>query len=97
MSAANEDKTTGDIKEMGRRLAEEVTAFLRKKMDKASKSGGYRNIKLSFVGHSIRNIIISSALAGMNRLTFCSFFPFVIWYVQYIHCFCCAISSVYLP
>lgn len=63
MSEANEDKTTGDIREMGGRLAEEVTAFLRKKMDKASKSGGYRNIKLSFVGHSIGNIIIRSALA----------------------------------
>ncbi|KAJ8639475.1 hypothetical protein MRB53_016169 [Persea americana] len=62
MSEANEDKTTGDIREMGGRLAEEVTAFLRKKMDKASKSGGYRNINLSFVGHSIGNIIIRSAL-----------------------------------
>ncbi|XP_077248667.1 uncharacterized protein LOC143888200 [Tasmannia lanceolata] len=62
MSQANEDKTSGDFKEMGGRLAEEVTSFLKKKMDKASRSGGYKNIKLSFVGHSIGNVIIRSAL-----------------------------------
>ncbi|XP_058088342.1 uncharacterized protein LOC131235214 [Magnolia sinica] len=62
MSEANEDKTSGDFREMGGRLAEEVTSFLKKKMDKASRSGGYRNIKLSFVGHSIGNVIIRSAL-----------------------------------
>lgn len=62
MSEANEERTSGDFREMGARLAEEVTGFLRKKMDKASRSGGYRNIKLSFVGHSIGNIIIRSAI-----------------------------------
>ncbi|KAF6163664.1 hypothetical protein GIB67_036124 [Kingdonia uniflora] len=66
MSEVNEDKTAGDFREMGSRLAEEVAAFLKKKMDKASRSGGYRNIKLSFVGHSIGNIIIRTALAGKH-------------------------------
>ncbi|KAK8967313.1 hypothetical protein KSP40_PGU010399 [Platanthera guangdongensis] len=62
MSEVNEDKTSGDFREMGSRLAEEVTAFLRKKIDKLSKYGGCKDIKLSFVGHSIGNIIIRSAL-----------------------------------
>ncbi|WOL04103.1 hypothetical protein Cni_G12824 [Canna indica] len=62
MSEANEDKTTGDFREMGNRLAREVIAFLRKKMDKLSRFGGCKDIKLSFVGHSIGNIIIRSAL-----------------------------------
>ncbi|KAJ6817173.1 putative polygalacturonase [Iris pallida] len=62
MSEMNEDKTSGDFREMGSRLAEEVTTFLRKKMDKLSRYGGCRDIKLSFVGHSIGNIIIRSAL-----------------------------------
>lgn len=64
MSEANEDKTSEDFREMGRRLAEEVTTFVRKKMDKLTKYGGCRDIKLSFVGHSIGNVIIRSALAG---------------------------------
>ncbi|KAL6905585.1 hypothetical protein ACP4OV_003186 [Aristida adscensionis] len=63
MSEANEDKTSGDFKEMGSRLAGEVVAFLKKKMDKLSKYGGCKELKLSFVGHSIGNIIIRSALA----------------------------------
>ncbi|XP_065033352.1 uncharacterized protein LOC135665674, partial [Musa acuminata AAA Group] len=62
MSEANEEKTTGDFREMGRRLALEVVAFLRKKMDKLSRYGGCKVTKLSFVGHSIGNIIIRSAL-----------------------------------
>lgn len=62
MSEANEEKTTGDFREMGNRLATEVILFLRKKMDKFSRYGGCKGIKLSFVGHSIGNIIIRSAL-----------------------------------
>ncbi|XP_010261296.1 PREDICTED: protein FAM135B-like [Nelumbo nucifera] len=62
MSEVNEDKTTGDFREMGSRLAEEVTSFLRRKIDKMSRSGGIKNIKLSFVGHSIGNVIIRTAL-----------------------------------
>ncbi|XP_042427515.1 protein FAM135B-like isoform X1 [Zingiber officinale] len=62
MSEANEEKTTGDFREMGCRLAEEVILFLRKKMDKLLRYGGCKDIKLSFVGHSIGNIIIRSAL-----------------------------------
>ncbi|PWZ39876.1 Protein FAM135B [Zea mays] len=63
MSEANEDKTSRDFKEMGSRLAREVIAFLKKKMDKLSRYGGCKELKLSFVGHSIGNIIIRSALA----------------------------------
>ncbi|KAL2343736.1 hypothetical protein Fmac_005021 [Flemingia macrophylla] len=62
MSEANEDKTSGDFREMGSRLAQEVIAFLKKKMDKASRSGNLKDIKLSFVGHSIGNLIIRTAL-----------------------------------
>ncbi|MBA0792611.1 hypothetical protein Gohar_017095, partial [Gossypium harknessii] len=63
MSEANEEKTSGDFRDMGLRLAHEVIAYVKKKMDKASRSGDLRNIKLSFVGHSIGNIIIRAALA----------------------------------
>lgn len=65
MSAENEDKTSGDFREMGVRLANEVIAFLKKKMDKASRRGILKDIKLSFVGHSIGNLIIRTALAGI--------------------------------
>ncbi|CAL0324521.1 unnamed protein product [Lupinus luteus] len=63
MSDANENKTSDDFREMGFRLAQEVIAFLKKKMDKASRSGNLKDIKLSFVGHSIGNLIIRTALA----------------------------------
>ncbi|PNY13108.1 hypothetical protein L195_g009756, partial [Trifolium pratense] len=63
MSEANEDKTSGDFREMGFRLAQEVIAFLKRKMDKASRRGNLKDIKLSFVGHSIGNLIIRTALA----------------------------------
>ncbi|KAH0989019.1 hypothetical protein GBA52_000502 [Prunus armeniaca] len=62
MSEANEDKTSGDFREMGQRLAQEVVSFLKKKMDKVSRSGSIADIKLSFVGHSIGNVIIRTAL-----------------------------------
>ncbi|KAL5174985.1 Protein FAM135B [Glycine soja] len=62
MSQANEDKTSGDFREMGFRLAQEVILFLKKKMDKASRNGNLKDIKLSFVGHSIGNLIIRTAL-----------------------------------
>ncbi|KAK4800864.1 hypothetical protein SAY86_021351 [Trapa natans] len=62
MSEANEDKTSGDFREMGQRLAQEVIGFLKKKMEKITRTGSLRNIKLSFVGHSIGNIIIRTAL-----------------------------------
>ncbi|PON68452.1 Protein FAM [Trema orientale] len=63
MSEVNEDKTSGDFREMGLRLAQEVISFLKKKMDKASRHGGLSDIKLSFVGHSIGNVILRTALA----------------------------------
>ncbi|KAL6538299.1 hypothetical protein OROGR_012287 [Orobanche gracilis] len=62
MSEANEEKTSGDFREMGQRLAQEVVSFIKKKMDKASRSGVLTTIKLSFVGHSIGNIILRTAL-----------------------------------
>ncbi|KAM3246865.1 hypothetical protein P3L10_008632 [Capsicum annuum] len=62
MSEVNEEKTSGDFREMGLRLAQEVTSFIKKKMDKASRSGNLKSIKLSFVGHSIGNIILRTAL-----------------------------------
>ncbi|PKA57082.1 hypothetical protein AXF42_Ash002386 [Apostasia shenzhenica] len=62
MSEVNEEKTSGDFREMGSRLAQEVTSFLRKKIDKLSRYGGCKDIKLSFVGHSIGNVIIRTAL-----------------------------------
>ncbi|KAI4299033.1 hypothetical protein L6164_032528 [Bauhinia variegata] len=63
MSQVNEDRTSGDFREMGLRLSQEVVSFLKKKMNKASKIGKLNDIKLSFVGHSIGNIIIRAALS----------------------------------
>ncbi|XP_021910011.1 protein FAM135B-like isoform X3 [Carica papaya] len=63
MSQANENKTSGDFREMGLRLAEEVISFLKRRMDKVSRTANLRDIKLCFVGHSIGNIIIRTALA----------------------------------
>ncbi|KAG5034419.1 hypothetical protein JHK87_009329 [Glycine soja] len=51
MSEANEDKTFGDFREMGHRLAKEVIAFLKSKMDKASRYGSLGDIRLSFDGY----------------------------------------------
>ena len=76
LSQINEDRTSGDFKEMGRRLANEVVAFLKRKVDKYSKNGGCKEIKLSFVGHSIGNIILRSALTGIFKLDF-RIFPFL--------------------
>ena len=64
MSEVNEDKTSEDFRDMGLRLAQEIIVFVKKKMDKASRSGGLKDVKLSFVGHSIGNVIIRTALAG---------------------------------
>ncbi|XP_027354668.1 protein FAM135B [Abrus precatorius] len=63
MSEANEDKTTGDFREMGHRLAQEVISFVKSKMDKVSRFGNLGDIRLSFVGHSIGNLIIRAAIA----------------------------------
>lgn len=64
MSEVNEDKTSGDLREMGQRLAQEVFSFVKRKMDKASKYGNLEDIRLSFVGHSMGNLIIRTAIAG---------------------------------
>ena len=66
MSEANEDKTSADFREMGQRLAQEVASFVKRKMDKASKYGNLEDIRLSFVGHSIGNLIIRTAIAGWS-------------------------------
>ena len=63
MLEVNEEKTSGDLREMGLRLAHEVISFVQKKMDKALRSGRLRDIKLSFVRHFIRNIMIRTKLA----------------------------------
>lgn len=68
MSESNEDKTSEDFREMGLRLAQEVISFLKKKMDRASRVGNLKDIRLSFVGHSIGNLIVRAALAGIYRL-----------------------------
>lgn len=64
MSEANEEKTHGDFREMGQRLAQEVVSFFKRKMDKHARYGRLKNVKMSFVGHSIGNVIIRTALAG---------------------------------
>lgn len=64
MSEVNEDKTGGDFREMGQRLAQEVVSFVKKKMDRIARHGSVGTIKISFVGHSIGNLIIRAALAG---------------------------------
>lgn len=74
MSEVNEDNTTGDFREMGRRLAQEVVSFIKKKVDKVSRSGDLTSIKLSFVGHSIGNVIIRTALAGIYIYVNCYVF-----------------------
>ncbi|XP_019438459.1 PREDICTED: protein FAM135B-like isoform X1 [Lupinus angustifolius] len=63
MSEANEDKTSGDFREMGQRLAQEVVSFVKNKMDKASQYANLGDIKISFVGHSIGNLIIRTAIS----------------------------------
>jgi hypothetical protein len=49
---------------MGHRLAQEVISFVKSKMDKATRYGKLGDIKLSFVGHSMGNLIIRTAIAG---------------------------------
>jgi hypothetical protein len=39
-------------------------------MDKYSRNGGCQEMKISFVGHSIGNIILRSALTGIVKLAF---------------------------
>ncbi|KAJ7546564.1 hypothetical protein O6H91_08G044700 [Diphasiastrum complanatum] len=62
MSESNEDQTLCDFRELGQRLADEVVSFLKHRLSKALRRGTFNNCKLSFVGHSIGNIIIRAAL-----------------------------------
>ncbi|MCO5547611.1 hypothetical protein L7F22_001062 [Adiantum nelumboides] len=62
MSEINEDRTISDFRELGHNLAEEVAAFMKTKFGSFLKKATYSNCRLSFVGHSIGNIIIRAAL-----------------------------------
>eukprot|EP01018_Ginkgo_biloba_P018492 Gb_06821 [translate_table: standard] len=62
MSETNEDRTASDFRELGQRLAEEVATFLKNKFNSAVRTAAYGGFRLSFVGHSIGNIIIRAAL-----------------------------------
>lgn len=64
MSEANEEKTHGDFREMTQRLANGVVSSSKRKMDKHSRYGRLKKVKLGFVGHSVGNVIIRNALAG---------------------------------
>nr|GMD34637.1 protein FAM135B-like [Ipomoea batatas] len=68
MSESNEEKTSGDFREMGLNLAQEVTSYIKKRMDKVTRSGNLESIKLSFVGHSLGNVIIRAALTGLFHI-----------------------------
>jgi hypothetical protein len=85
LSQINEDRTSGDFKEMGRRLANEVVGFLKRKMDKYGKNGECEEIKLSFVGHSIGNIIIKSAITGNLQTGLEDFSQFVSGLISCFH------------
>jgi hypothetical protein len=54
-SAFNENRTDGDISEMGERLAEEIVSFM-------SLNFGNRCPLISFIGHSLGGLIIRAAL-----------------------------------
>ncbi|KAH9303037.1 hypothetical protein KI387_014620, partial [Taxus chinensis] len=62
MSKANEDRTADDFRELGQRLAQEVSHLIQKKFSSALRKATYGSFRLSFVGHSIGNIIIRAAL-----------------------------------
>jgi hypothetical protein len=85
LSQINEDRTSGDFKEMGRRLANEVVGILKRKMDKYGKNGECEEIKLSFVGHSIGNIIIKSAITGNLQTGLEDFSQFVSGLISCFH------------
>ena len=64
-SARNASTLTFDgVDVMGHRLAEEVAAFMKTKFGSFLKKATYGNCRLSFVGHSMGNIIIRAALKG---------------------------------
>lgn len=70
MSEINEDRTTSDFRELGHRLAEEVATYMKTKFGAFLKKASFGNCRLSFVGHSMGNIIIRAALtdAAMKPL-----------------------------
>ena len=72
MSEINEDKTLSNFRELGHRLAEEVAAFMKKKLTSMLKKNTLRNCKLSFVGHSMGNIIIRESLSGKPNQNVCT-------------------------
>ncbi|GAQ81702.1 hypothetical protein KFL_000880160 [Klebsormidium nitens] len=63
MSHANQDLTFEPIQDMGARLALEVAEFLDALFGKPARTHGRSTLsKLSFVGHSLGNLIVRSAL-----------------------------------
>lgn len=63
MSKANQDLTFDPIEDMGFRLASEVSEFLENAFGKPALTRGRSPLaRLSFVGHSLGNLIIRSAL-----------------------------------
>lgn len=57
-SCMNEDKTDGDIWDMGKRLAEETKRFIKEWCPNGVT-------KLSFVGHSLGGLIIRAAIPNL--------------------------------
>lgn len=73
-STANEDDSDCDIKEMGKRLAEEVKAFIG---DICNDQSGPEMSRLSFIAHSVGGLIVRSALPLLPEyhaklFTYCS-------------------------
>ncbi|KAG6401700.1 hypothetical protein SASPL_138564 [Salvia splendens] len=69
MSEVNEEKTSGDFREMGQRLAKEVVSFVKKKMDKMTRSDsimepylGYLHTYLSVSGPHLGYLYSSNSL-----------------------------------
>lgn len=60
-SSINEDSTEGDIDEMGKKLAEEVTNFI------FDNCPGNTLGRISFIGHSLGGVIIRSSLRFLDE------------------------------
>ena len=61
-SSSNEQHTDGNLREMGLRLANEVTSFVEK-----HSTSFYFIGKISFIAHSLGGLIVRSALPHLNK------------------------------
>ena len=61
LAKSNENKTEGDIEEMGKRLAEEVDEFIDQYSPGSSLS------RLSFISHSMGGLILRAALPSLSK------------------------------